>query len=232
VPPQAVAATRLEAISRAYLGVPYRLDCLGEGSGPDTDPLFTRKSVDCQTLVEQVMAEAIAPWVGGQQSAVRLTRYHGGKVRLENRYHYCIPDWLENPWPVADITSRIAPKVGRTVNRRIDLPTFLASRGGNPRLSPAAAQTVREAYIPRARVAAVEGRIPDGSIGVFVLGKPGIVSGHLGFLFRKKGVLLLRHASQTRKKVIEEPLAVYLGRAPAKFIGMKVLQPDVSGLQR
>jgi hypothetical protein len=32
--------------------------------------------------------------------------------------------------------------------------------------------------------------------------------------------------------VIDEPLLTYLARAPRKFVGLKVLQPDVAGLSR
>jgi hypothetical protein len=232
VPSRAVAPTRIEALSRKYLGTPYKLDCLGEGKGPDSDPLFTRKYVDCQTLVEQVMAEALAEWTGGQDRAVRLIRYHHEDVRLENRYHYCLPDWLENPWPVADITAKVGGKPVESIRRRIDRPRFLASRGGDPGASPMPAETVRTEYIPRARIPAIEANIPDGSIGVWVLTRPDIVAGHLGFLFRKDGHVIFRHASQTRKQVVDEPLLAYLARAPSKFMGMKILQPDVSGLQR
>ncbi len=232
VPPSAVAPSRLERLSRAYLGTPYRLDCLGEGKGPDADPLFTRKAVDCQTLVEQVLAEALAPWSGGLDPSVRTIRYHAATPRLENRYHYCIPDWLENPWPATDITAALARKDAVTARRRIDRPTFLASRGGQPQLSPRPVQAVATPVLPRARIAEAESRIPDGSIGVFVLSRPGIVAGHLGFLFRKDGRVFFRHASQRAKKVIDEPLLAYVARAPRSFIGMKVLQPDVAGLRR
>ncbi|HEU4751695.1 MAG TPA: N-acetylmuramoyl-L-alanine amidase-like domain-containing protein, partial [Armatimonadota bacterium] len=94
------------------------------------------------------------------------------------------------------------------------------------------AETVQAGYIPREVVPSVIGKIPSGTIGLFVLDKPDIVAGHLGFLFRKDGQLLLRHASQTRKEVIEEPLTTYLQRAPKRFIGMEILQPDVAGLKR
>src|SRR5688500_11151376 len=100
VPGEAVAPARIEALRRAYLGTCYTLDCLGEAAGPDRDPLFRRDAVDCQTLVEQVMAEAIAPWSGGLDAAGRRIRYRGGEVSLANRYHSCVPDWLTNPWPV------------------------------------------------------------------------------------------------------------------------------------
>lgn len=224
-----VSSERLRAISGRYLGVPYRLDCLGEAKAPDRDPLFDRARVDCQTYVEQVMAEAIQEQVGGLDPAVRLIRYRGSAVALENRHHYCIPDWLQHPWPVTDVTARVGTGVARWADRRIDRRRFLASRGGQ---SGQPVEKVRTAYIPRSQVRSILGRIPDGSIGIFVLNRPDIVSGHLGFLFRKGRTVVVRHASQTRKKVIEEPLTTYLARAPKRFIGMKVLQPDVAGLRR
>lgn len=228
-----LAPARIEALSRAYLGVPYSLDCLGEGKGPDSDPLFTRSGVDCQTLVEQVIAEAVAPAVGGMDAAVRLIRYRGSHVSLADRYHYCIPDWLENPWPVKDVTSTVAGKVARALDRRIDRVTFLASRGaGAPSRTTIPVEAVRTSYIPRAQVAHLQDRLPDGGIVMFVLNNPGIVAGHLGFLVRREGMVYLRHASQTRKKVIDEPLTAYLARAPKKFVGVKVLQLDAAGLDR
>jgi hypothetical protein len=232
VPPSAVSAERLEVLSRAYLGTPYKLDCLGEGKGPDPDPLYTRDYVDCQTYLEQVFAEALAPHLGGLDPAVRRIRYHHGEVGLENRYHYCVPDWLRNPWPVKDVTGQVAGTSALAVRRRIDRPTFLASRGGSAAKAPKGPETVTASYIPMKGIAAVETRIPHGSVGVFVLSKPGIVAGHVGFLFRKEGKLFFRHASQTAKKVIDEPLQGYVTRAPKKFIGMMVLQPDASGLRR
>lgn len=224
-----VAPARLDKISRAYLGTPYFLDALGEASGPDRDPLFTRKQVDCQTLVEQVMSEAIAPGVGGQDRAVRLVRYHAGKVSLENRYHYCIPDWLTNPWPARDITARVGGKGLLPLHRTIDLPRFLASRGGNPALSPVkGTESVRAACIPRARVASLPPRVVDGTIAVWVLNKPGIVAGHVGFLFNRGGRIVFRHASQRRKQVIDQPITEYLARAPRNVMGLIVLQPTMA----
>lgn len=232
VPAQAVAPARLRALSGRYLGVPYRLDCLGEGAGPDKDPLFTRRFADCQTLVEQVMAEAIAPWTGGLDAAMRIIRYRDGKVRLENRHHYCVPDWLTYPWPARDVTAQIGGKHARAIDRRIDLPKLLAARGADPKLPDIGVRTVKTTYLPRARVAGVQAQIPDGTVVLFVLDRPDIVAGHVGFLFRQHGKVILRHASQTRKKVIDEPLLDHLARARRSVIGIKILQPDRAGLSR
>ncbi|MGV3722069.1 MAG: N-acetylmuramoyl-L-alanine amidase-like domain-containing protein [Actinomycetota bacterium] len=231
-PPSAVAPSRLDTLTRAYLGTPYRLDCLGEACLPDRDPLYTRKYADCQTLVEQVMAEALAPHLGGLDSAGRLIRYSGSLVRIENRHHYCIPDWLENPWPARDVTREVGGGELKPLKRRLDRPTLLKQRGANPKLSPTPAEVVTTSYIPRARVRAALSRIPDGSIAVFVSSNPAVVAGHVGFLFRKGKSVTLRHASQRQKKVIDQPLLGFLEKAPRTFIGLKVLQPDVNGLRR
>lgn len=229
VPPQAVAPARLRALSARYLGTPYRFDCLGEARPPDADPLFTRRAADCQTLVEQVMAEAVAPWVGGPDAAVRAIRYGGGPPALERRLHYCIPDWLEHPWPARDVTSEIGGPSARVVTRRIDLGRLLRGRG-LPR--PDAPRTVRQRYIPLAAAAGRLARLPDGSIVAFVSRRPDVVSGHLGFAFRERGTVLLRHASETRGRVIDEPLAAYVHRARRRWLGILVLQPDAAGLNR
>lgn len=230
-PADAVSPERLERISRRYLGVPYRLDCLGEGEGSDPDPIARPDCVDCQTYVEQVMAEALSTSLAEFEILIRKLRYRNGIVRLENRYHYCDPDWLQSPWPVRDITPELHAPL-RVDRRRIDLPHFLASRGADAALSPIRAQNVRAGYLPRASAMREANHLPNGTIALFVLDRPDIVAGHLGFLFRKAGGVFLRHASQTHKKVVEEPLRAYLVRAPKRFIGMKVLQPDTAGLQR
>lgn len=232
VPASAVAPARLEAISRRYLGTPYRLDCLGEGCQPDADPQFTRKYADCQTLLEQVFAEALAPYTGGLDAAGRLVRYHGGRVRIEDRYHYCLPDWLNNPWPARDITASVGGAHVQPLHRRIDRPALLASRGADVRLSPTPAQDVSTNYIPWGRIAAIAARIPDGTIAAWVSRKPVVVAGHLGLLFRKNGVVVLRHASQRKMRVIDQPLLDFVKNGSKSFIGLKVLQPDVAGLQR
>jgi hypothetical protein len=231
-PASAVAPRRLEAISRPYLGVPYRLDCLGEAKPPDRDPLFTRKYVDCQTLVEQVLSEALAPHMGGLEAAGRLIRYHGGRPRIEDRYHYCIPDWLAGPWPARDVTAALGKVKLAAVTRKLNRPAFLRSRGGDPKLSPTPAITATARYVPRAGVPAVLDRIPDGSIAVFVSSNQATVAGHLGFLFRKDGRVILRHASQRQKRVVDQPLSAFMQAAPKSFIGLQVLQPDVAGLRR
>lgn len=228
-----LSPARLKQISGRYVGTPYRLDPLGEGPGrgPDTDPLFTRTAVDCQTLIEQVMAEATAITPQDLDAQVLKIRYGGAEPRLDRRLHFCIPDWFQHPWPVRDVTAQVAP--GKTVNitRTIDRARLFKERGLTDVADAPPAEKVTTAYIPRASVAAVEASIPDGSIALFVISNPETtIIGHCGFLFRTADGVILRHASQTRRRVIDEPLSTYLQRAPRRTIGLKVLKPDANAL--
>jgi hypothetical protein len=226
--PNPLAANRLDSLSARYLGKPYALDCLGEGRGIDKDPVYDSKRVDCQTLVEQVMVDALTEPLGGRESAIRLIRYRNREVAFENRCHYCLPDWLKRPWPAAEITGEVGGTAVKSDERRIDLPRFLGEKGGNPRRSPEKARSFGFVYVPRAAVPGVLKRVPDGCIAVFVHQRRDLVASHLGFAFRRKEGVVLRHASQTRKRVIDEPLTAYLARAPKYVIGMAFLQPDFS----
>ena len=221
---------RLAKISARYLRKPYALDCLGEGHGVDRDPLYDARRVDCQTLVEQVMADALSERLGSREAAVRAVRYRQSTVSLANRFHYCLPDWLENAWPARDVTPSLPGVKLVTTRRRIDLPSLLKSRGEDPRLSSTPARDVAFRYLPRASVSKVLTALPDGSIAVFVSSRKDLMAAHLGFLFRTGEGVVLRHASQTRRRVIDEPLTAYLARAPKSSIGLVVLQPTVERL--
>ena len=227
IPAWSLREERLEGISRAYLGVPYRRDCLGEGRLPDADPIFTRSRADCQTLVEQVLAEALAPWLGGFGPAVRRLRYRAGEVDIANRHHFCVPDWLEGPWPVTDITASARPGSAVTLRRRIDPAGVGLSREARAALNP---REVAVSILPTERVAGLATEIPGGLIAAAVSPRPGLVVGHLGFVFRRGAQLRLRHASSRHGRVVDEALPSVLRRLRSP--GLILLRPDVRGLDR
>lgn len=230
-----LSSARLERLSRRYLGTPYRVDPLGEAQGPDADPIYTTRCVDCQTLVEQVMAEALAG--SNEPAAVRpwllRLRYRHARPTLESRFHYCIPDWLEHPWPVEDVTKAVAGKATRTLKRSLPWRKLLADRGGDPQLAPQAELSVEATYIPWASYAALAARIPDGSIACFISRRQDVVVGHMGLLFQRPKGVVLRHGSQLQKKVVDEPLDRWIRQTGRRrFLGLKLLQPSLDGLKR
>jgi hypothetical protein len=210
-----LAPLRLAKLSASHFGVPY-----------GHDAAVHPRRLDCQTYIEQVMAEALSPSPAEFERTLNRIRYRNGVVRMEERLVYVIPDWLRGDWPARDVTAAIAGDRSASMTKVIDRARFfgvlsLAHRGGY-----VAREQVNTPYIPRAAAAGLD--YPDGSIAIFVQQRAGIVAGHCGFLFRRNGTTVLRHASQTRGAVIQEPLADYLARMPSYFLGLKVLQPDGS----
>jgi hypothetical protein len=205
---------RVRAASARYLGTPYARDPLGEGCGPDADPLYDRRRVDCVTFVEQALAEALAPCPDAVLPTLLRIRYHQGRVAYACRNHHFVADWLpHNAWLVRDVTEAVGGARVRRMTKRIDQKVLTTG------------------YVPRAEVPAVLSRLPDVAIAVLVQNRPGIFAAHTGFLLRDGNAITLRHASQHRGKVVDEPLCDYLQRAPARIVGLKVLalRPDGGG---
>jgi hypothetical protein len=217
-PDPRVSPANLDRLSALSLGVPY-------GHDGSAHP----HRLDCQTYVEHVMAKALTPSNAAFEETLDRLRYRSGVAKPEERLVYPIPDWLEGSWPARDVTLEVAGQTAPQMKKVIDRARFfrrleLAHRGGY-----FARQEVQTPYIPIAAAAGKE--YPDGAIVIFVQQRPGIVAAHCGFLFQREGVTWLRHASQTRHAVIQEPLAAYLQRAPTYVVGLKVLLPDTSRWQ-
>jgi N-acetylmuramoyl-L-alanine amidase-like len=218
-------AARIAAVSARYLGTPYAADPLGEGpgNGPDPDPLMDRQRVDCVTFVEQVLAEAVAP---GQEAVlptlVRL-RYLDGHVGIGWRNHFFVADWLpHNRWLVEDVTEAVGGPAVRRMTKTIDRASLLRSRGAPSEACRMAPERLTRTYIPRAAVPGVLARIPPAALAVFVSGRPDLCAAHTGLLLARDGQCMLRHASQRRRRVMDEPLLRFLEHAPARIVGLKV----------
>jgi N-acetylmuramoyl-L-alanine amidase-like protein len=221
-------ARKIATVSARYLGARYVRDPLGEGPGmaPDTDPLFCRDGVDCQTFVEQVLAEALARRPQDLVPLLTRIRYKGGQIGFATRNHYMVSDWLpRNRWLIRDLTGTIGGSKSRVMTKVIDRAAFFRSRGA-PELGQGIAPEVsRTLYLPRASVSALEGRIPNGAVLIWLQDRPGIMAAHCGLAVRRAdGALIFRHASELRGRVLDEPLRDYLQRASSHIVGVKVCQ--------
>jgi hypothetical protein len=221
----ALLAARVTAVSGRYLGTPYVLDPLGEGmgNGPDPDPLIDRQHVDCVTFVEQVLAEAVAPGPEAVLPTLLRLRYRDGHVGIGWRNHFFVADWVvNNRWLVEDVTQAVGGRSVRRMRKTIDRASLLRARGAPSDVCRVAAEQLTMTYIPRAAVPTTLERMPPVAIAVFISGRPGICAAHTGILLTRDGHCLLRHASQRRRQVIEEPLLQFLQHAPSRIVGLKV----------
>jgi hypothetical protein len=222
----AALTQRIVAISARYRGARYRRDPLGEGPAGtvDRDPLICTTGVDCQTYVEQVLAEAIAPRPTDVLSCLTRIRYRDGVVGFGTRNHYMVSDWLpRNRWLVHDVTDEVGGNRTRPMEKRIDRAAFFRAHGAPELGRGIPPERSRTSYIPRAALPAVAARIPTAAVLIWVQDRPGIIAAHCGFAIRDaRGALLLRHASERLGRVIDEPLLAFAQHASRHIVGVKV----------
>lgn len=116
--------SRIEAVSAAFLGTPYRLGPLGEGPEGrfDRDPLVDFQAVDCTTFVEQAMALSSEPNLERAVELLQKIRYRGGKISYETRNHFTSLDWIPinaAAGYIEDITRRVGGSQTRVAVKTI-----------------------------------------------------------------------------------------------------------------
>ena len=125
-------------ISQPLKGLPYQVDPVGEGAGPDPDPVARYDVFDCLTFVEEVMALGL-PVDPASAPEVRTALRYGpsGEVTYENRNHFMMHQWIPHNIKngmLADITTDLGTTVkmtkvveSRTWTRWKSRPRFLLS---------------------------------------------------------------------------------------------------------
>ncbi|STX44101.1 Protein of uncharacterised function (DUF1460) [Legionella donaldsonii] len=124
---------RLDTISAQFLGKPYVLGALGEGSHArfDQEPRYRTDAFDCETYVTTVLALALAKDTTGFKQCLSKLRYHNGQVSYVTRNHFTELDWnLNNQRQgfVKDITESFQDKskapVAKIATALIDKPSW------------------------------------------------------------------------------------------------------------
>lgn len=211
---------RLDAVTRAFRGTPYRFDPLGEGpSGRyDREPIVNWRRVDCLTFVEQSIAFA---WHGKLDEAIdelQRIRYVGGKIDFSTRNHFMAAWWLRRNADagfVRDVTREVGGEATRVL-RKVVAPRAWADRNrkwvrriGLENLPKA----YDIAYIPIAVALRIASRIPSGTILSDVredLPTTPVTVSHTGFVMEVAGRKVFRHASGRGRFVEDTPLERYL----------------------
>ena len=107
-------AERMDVISQELLGLPYALDALGEGAGPDPDPFARYDAFDCLTFVEEVLALSLSSDPLGAAAVRSDLRYGENPRTYVGRHHFMelqwIPHAVEAGW-VVDTTAEYGPTV-------------------------------------------------------------------------------------------------------------------------
>lgn len=129
------ALSRLEQISGHFLGCPYLLGALGEGSAGrfDQNPLYRTDAFDCLTYVNTVLALFFAENWADFQTKIIAINYRDSQLAYQNRHHF-MHDWNTDNATVGflrDITQHITENnqpVFRVSNTLIDRPNWFRHR--------------------------------------------------------------------------------------------------------
>jgi hypothetical protein len=196
---------RVDFIAAALKGTRYRGTTL-IGSLRKPEKFVARDDAfDCVTYCETALAAALSRQPAQFDENLRAIRYHNGVVAWRERNHYFF-EWGQHN--VENKTCRWVAMDGA-----IDIQkTVNAERGLGRRKFP---MTV----IPRGTLLANKAQLMPGDIVGFVTQRSNLDYFHVGFVaFGGKGELLLRHASQTRRRVVDESLERFLSKYRVRYV--------------
>jgi len=215
-------ADKLRLASDAFVGAPYGISPLGEGSGEDADPRMRFDTFDCTTLVETSMALSMAKDVAEARRLLDVIRYQSGAVSFSNRRHFPGAEWLPQLKELGflrDVTRTLAGDETEVATKTLNAQVW------NTRKKPTVLN-LPDARIPdvvvsldvwplqKARAGAK--RIPPGTVLNLVrvdFKRIPVRVSHQGLVIEKNGKLYLRHAAQRLyHSVVDEPLDAFFAR--------------------
>jgi hypothetical protein len=198
-------AQRVEFISRSLLGTRYRGFTLIGGPRRREKFVVRDDGFDCVTYCETVLAAAIAKDLDEFEASLKAIRYHNGIVEWRQRNHYFF-EWGQHN--VENNTCRAIAMDGAVV---LEKTVYWHRALGRRRFSMSG--------IPRDTLLANKQQLASGDIIGFITQRPNLDYFHVGFVaFGQDGELLLRHASLSRHRVLDEGMERFLTANHVRYV--------------
>jgi D-alanyl-D-alanine carboxypeptidase/D-alanyl-D-alanine-endopeptidase (penicillin-binding protein 4) len=193
------------------LGVRYAANTLIGGARTPEVFVVREDGFDCVTFCETVLAAARARDVPSFERKLRAIRYRNGEVDWRARNH----DFAA--WCVRNIDNGICRPIAlgppMTVKKVVGWPAALGRRSYDIAAATRAGLTDHRSELRR------------GDIIGFVSRRPTLDYFHTGFvMFAASGELMLRHASQSHRRVVDERMAQFLDVNRVRYL--TVLRPQ------
>jgi len=198
-------SARIDFISGKLLGVRYQADTLIGGPKHPEKFVVRDDAFDCVTFCEVVLAAAIAHDLDEFETSLRRIRYDHGNVQYDRRNHY-FADWCKR-----NIENGICQPVPIEPSITIDKTVTWHREFGKRHVSMIA--VAKSTLIENAKLLA-----PGDIIG-FTSRRASLDYYHTGLIaFGKNGDLLLRDASQSHGRVVEEKMTTFVSLNPVKYV--------------
>jgi hypothetical protein len=182
---------RIGFISGALRGSHYRGYTLIGGPHRPEKFVVRDDGFDCVTFCETVLAAAIARDIGGFETSLREIRYRNGVVNWYQRNHYFFE------WCRYNVENKICRAI--VFDGAVEIKKTVTWHHALGR------RHFAMQVIPRGVFLANKDRLVEGDIVGFVTHRPYLDYFHVGFVaFAPGGELLLRHAAESRGRVLDE----------------------------
>jgi hypothetical protein len=189
-------AARIAFISRGLLGTRYRANTLIGGPNRPEQFVVRDDAFDCVTYCETVLAASLARDYDDFERTLQTIRYANGVVRWDERNHY-FADWCRRAIEKNICRAVELPKTV-TIDKTVNWDNF-----GRRQVSMRA--------IPTESLLARPSQVANGDIIGFVSRRANLDFFHTGFvMLGPKRDVFLRHASQSRGRVLDEPMARFV----------------------
>jgi hypothetical protein len=204
-------AQRIDFISRALRGTTYQGYTLIGGPRRPEKFVVRDDAFDCVTFCETVLAAARARDAAEFETSLREIRYRNGIVNWFERNHYFF-EWGQHN--VENKTCRwLAMDGAVAIGKTVDSQKGLSKRHFAMRV------------IPGAVFLANKSKLETGDIVGFVSRRSNLDYFHAGFIaFGGGGELLLRHASESRHRVLDERMDRFVARYRVRYVTL--LRPE------
>jgi hypothetical protein len=205
-------ADRIDFISRSLIGVRYQANTLI--GGPHRKEVFVIRedAFDCVTFCEVVLAAARSRDLAEFEAALLKIRYEHDRVTWDERNHY-FGQWSQSAVEKG-ICERVEMQPSQTIQKSVQW-------------GPVKRRTVSLAAIPAATMMANQRMLAAGDVIGFVSRRANLDFYHTGLLaFRSDGTLLLRHASQSRRRILDERMADFVAHNRVRYVTLlRPLEP-------
>jgi N-acetylmuramoyl-L-alanine amidase-like len=206
-----LVSQRIDFISAALRGTRYLGYTLIGGPRRPEKFVMRDDGFDCVTYCETVLAAAIVGNFGDFATALKKIRYHNGVVEWRERNHYFF-EWCKH-----NVENGVCRWI--TMPGAVEIRKIVDSQKGLSR------RRFVMTVIPRAAFIANKPMLERGDIVGFVSHQSDLDYFHAGFVaFARNGALLLRHASESRHRVIDERMERFLERYSVRYV--TVLRPQ------
>jgi hypothetical protein len=209
-------AQRVDFIAGALRGSKYREYTLIGGPQRPEKFVVRDDGFDCVTFCETVLAAAKAANLEEFETNLKVIRYHNGIVEWRERNHYFFE------WSQHNIDNKTCRAIAMDGSVELQKSVYWHRELGRRRFS----MTV----IPRATMLANKSKLAAGDIVGFVTVRPNLDYFHVGFVaFGSGGELLLRHASLSRHRVLDERMERFLGTNRVRYVTLLRAEEPAAG---